>query len=220
MTSPNQFFTYLKRLLKRITFTNSKHYWKNRYNQGGNSGSGSYGHLAEFKASILNEFIIKNKIQEVIEFGCGDGNQITYLQISNYLGFDISEKAIKICKNLFNGDESKKFKLIDEYQNEQSDLVISLDVIFHLIEDQVYENYMDRLFSSAKKYVIIYSSNTDVNLPIQSPHFKHRQFSRWVEENFPSFDLLTKIPNKYSFDGTENTSVSDFYIYTKKSLLK
>ena len=31
-------------------FQNSDDYWKNRYDDGGNSGGGSYGILAEFKA--------------------------------------------------------------------------------------------------------------------------------------------------------------------------
>jgi len=220
MFSVHQFLPNLKRLLKRITFRNSKKYWINRYNAGGHSGSGSYGHLAEFKGTIINDFLKANKIENVIEFGCGDGNQLRYLRISNYLGFDISEKAIRICRDIFREDKSKKFKLIDEYQNEQAELVISLDVIFHLIEDEIFEEYMNRLFSSSLKYVIIYSSNTDLNPIIHAPHFKHRHFSLWVEQKFSQYKLLAKIPNKFPFDGTENTSVSDFYIYKRNNELE
>jgi hypothetical protein len=42
--------------------------WEERYAVGGSSGVGSYGKFAEFKADA-------NKINTIIEFGCGDGNQ-------------------------------------------------------------------------------------------------------------------------------------------------
>ena len=36
-------------------------YWDQRYKKGGNSGAGSYGRLAEFKAEIINKFIKEKK---------------------------------------------------------------------------------------------------------------------------------------------------------------
>ena len=215
MFSSQNFTSKIKRIINRIAFSNSHDYWVKRYKKGGNSGTGSYGHLAEFKGKVIEGFVKEKNVKNVIEFGSGDGNLLKYMDLPEYLGFDISEKAIENCKNLYRGDDRKKFKLVDEYQNEQAELVLSLDVIFHLIEDQVFEAYMNRLFSSSYKYVIIYSSNTDLNPTIHAPHFKHRAFSNWVEEKFPMFKLVDKIPNKYPFDGTENTSVSDFYFYEK-----
>jgi hypothetical protein len=41
-------------------FQGSESYWKTRYEAGGNSGDGSYNHLAEFKAEILNAFVSEN----------------------------------------------------------------------------------------------------------------------------------------------------------------
>ena len=41
-------------------------YWENRYKKSGNSGAGSYGRLAEFKADVINNFIAENKITSVI----------------------------------------------------------------------------------------------------------------------------------------------------------
>ena len=59
-------------------FKSSK-YWNERYKHGGNSGDGSYGHLAEYKAEIINDFIEENQIHNIIEFGSGDGNQLKYM---------------------------------------------------------------------------------------------------------------------------------------------
>ena len=55
---------------------NSMDYWNERYSSGGNSGTGSYGELAFYKADFINKFIDANQILSVVEFGCGDGNQL------------------------------------------------------------------------------------------------------------------------------------------------
>jgi len=45
---------------------NTLNYWENRYKNNGNSGAGSYGRLAEFKAEIINKFIADKNINSVI----------------------------------------------------------------------------------------------------------------------------------------------------------
>ena len=85
-------------MVTNINF-DSKEYWENRYKYQGNSGAGSYGKLAEFKAEVINEFINENNINNVIEFGCGDGNQLNLFNIKNYLGFDVSDTIIKLCQD-------------------------------------------------------------------------------------------------------------------------
>jgi 2-polyprenyl-3-methyl-5-hydroxy-6-metoxy-1,4-benzoquinol methylase len=82
--------------------------------------------------SIINNFIEVNKIDSVIDFGCGDGNQLKYIKIKKYLGIDISQKSIEICKTKFRKDKTKIFKILENYEHEKSDLVLSLDVIYHL----------------------------------------------------------------------------------------
>ena len=53
---------------------NSKKYWNKRYKNGGNSGSGSYNHLAKFKADVINDFVLKNNIKSIVDYDVGDGN--------------------------------------------------------------------------------------------------------------------------------------------------
>ncbi|CAN5318973.1 hypothetical protein BH23BAC3_BH23BAC3_18000 [soil metagenome] len=195
-------------------FDNSKSYWKERYKTGGNSGKGSYNELAEFKAHILNQFVLKYKINTVMEFGCGDGNQLMHCNYPVYLGFDISPDAIARCQELFAGDDSKTYKLMKEYNGETADLTLSLDVIFHLTEDQIFTEYMHRLFDASQKYVIIYSSNTDANSITDGAHVKHRKFSKWVKRSKPEWKLLKHIHNRYPIEeDSRNGSPSDFFIY-------
>lgn len=205
--------------IKRLkdTFENSEKYWSKRYAQGGNSGPGSTNHdLANFKASMINAFIESKNIYTIIEFGCGDGAQLRLAKYPKYIGFDISDSAINLCIQFFHQDATKKFKLLNSYNDEKGELCLSLDVIYHLIEDEAYINYMHVLFSSSTKYVIIYSSNTNKQEFIQPPHVKHRAFTHWIEKNLTNWALIQFIPNKYPYNGNRyNTTFSDFYIYQK-----
>jgi hypothetical protein len=76
-------------------FLGSEEYWIRRYQSGKGSGHGSYNQLAEFKAEILNDFVQTRHIESIIEYGCGDGNQLRYAKYPRYLGFDVSPKAIE-----------------------------------------------------------------------------------------------------------------------------
>ena len=201
---------------EQTSFKSSGAYWIERYAKGNNSGSGSYGKLAAFKAEIINDFVNRKKIDSVIEWGCGDGNQLKYFNIPFYTGFDISPKSIEICRNIFGADKSKEFFLVDDYKNQKADLSLSLDVLFHLVENEVFHNYMENLFDSSSKYVLIYSSNYEIDEKT-APHVKHRTFTDWIEVNKPEFTLIEHIPNKYPFDPKQpdTTSYADFYIFEK-----
>ena len=199
-------------------FRGSERYWQDRYDCGGNSGDGSYDELARFKAEVINSIVLKKNISSVIEYGCGDGNQLGLAQYPNYRGFDVSSKAISICESIFSGDDTKSFALMNEYSNESAELTLSLDVIYHLIEDKVFNNYMERLFDSSKKFVIIYSSNTAENPKgkMAAAHVRHRKFSDWISQYRTEWELLEFIPNKHSLnESTGNGSFADFHIYMK-----
>jgi len=212
---------FLKALVSRIKrklfakpFPGTEQYWIDRYASGGNSGKGSYDQLAEFKAQIINSFVKQKNIQTVIEFGCGDGNQLTYAEYPRYLGLDVSPVAIDICKKIFEKDSNKTFKLIKDYEGEKSDLSLSLDVIYHLVEDEIYESYMKTLFDASEKYVIIYSSNMNEWCKERCTHVRHRIFTYWVETRARQWKLLKHVSNPYPYSTeTGEGSLADFYLY-------
>lgn len=207
---------YTKWINPSKPFSGSENYWNERYSSGGNSGIGSYEELAEFKAEIINDFVRKNKIRSIIEFGCGDGNQLALANYPSYVGFDVSPKAIALCKEKFSSDDSKKFKLVKDYKLETAQLSLSLDVIYHLIEDEIFEEHLCMLFASAKDYVIIYSSDTNKKFSSQPSHIKHRNFTEWVRMNEPEWKLIGHLPNRYPFSSnSRKKSRADFFIYEK-----
>lgn len=208
----------IARFLKRSLIFNqfeSGNYWDKRYMKGGDSGAGSYDRLAEFKAEIINEFIKNNKVYSVFDFGCGDGNQLKLLNLPNYIGVDVSKYIIQKCKQKFAQDPTKQF-----YQTSnmpvacKANLCLSLDVIYHLVEDEVFNQYMHKMFDSSDAFVCIYSCNFD-DKDNYSRHVRPRKFTKWVEMNRSEFELIKHIPNKYpSPHGKDaQSSFSDFYFY-------
>ncbi len=208
--------------LKRSRSFSSKNYWESRYKKGGNSGAGSYGRLAKFKAQYLNDFAKKNKINNVLELGSGDGSQLKLFDFKNYIGFDVSKSSIDLCLKIYDKDKTKSFFLYDpEYFRDNHkifkvDLSMSLDVIYHLVEDNVFEKYMKDMFAMSNKFVIIYASNTNDNKKVQAQHVRHRKFTDWVKMNQKNWKLVTSVENKFKVESNEiDESFADFYVYKK-----
>jgi SAM-dependent methyltransferase len=196
----------------------SGEYWDRRYKVGGTSGAGSYGRLARFKAEVINGFCAARGVQSVIEWGCGDGNQLHLYDFPRYLGVDVSPTSVEMCKSQFN-DPTKRFLLTSEVTPELGmyDLALSIEVIFHLVEDDVFDAYMRNLFDYAAKYVCIYSSNTDRRTLHR--HVRHRRFTDWIERHRPEWKRQSFVRNRYRVPiGFENKyfTFSDFYFFERR----
>lgn len=196
----------------------SSDYWESRYREGRNSGAGSYNRLAIFKAETVNGFVKDHKVQSVIEFGCGDGSQLRLAEYPAYIGVDVSRTVLDATKASFKDDSSKAFVHVDEVGPEHcSDLSMSLDVIYHLVEDEVFDHYMSQLFASARHYVIVYSSNDDRTS--DSMHVRHRRFTDWINQYRPDFRQIGFVKNAYPEDlkDIDNTSFADFYFFARET---
>lgn len=210
-----KFFQRISNFIKPKSFNSTK-YWEKRYASGGNSGAGSYDDFANFKAEIINNFTNKHDVDNVIEFGCGDGNQLMLANYKEYIGVDVSKTIIDLCKDKFHSDSSKTFIELKEYTNTLADLSLSLDVLYHLVEDDIFDEYMRTLFSASKHYVIIYASNTDDNLLHEGKHVKHRKFTNWIHDNMLNWKQIDHVPNLYPYDKSDKSgSFADFYIFKK-----
>lgn len=199
----------------------SARYWEARYSQGGNSGAGSYNRLAAFKAEIINAFVADNAIDSVVEFGAGDGNQLSLYSFPRYTGFDVSPTVVEHLKTRFAGDPTKHFFHTAEFSGQTATLALSVDVIFHLIEDPAYERYMHDLFAAATRNVIIYSSNWNGDeryFASPAHHVRHRKFTTWTARHATGWKCFRHIPNKYppqEMQSGTDTSFCDFYFFEK-----
>jgi hypothetical protein len=209
--------------LHNLRFSTSGEYWESRYASGGNSGAGSYGRLAEWKAEILNKIVADRRVASVIEFGCGDGAQLALAAYPSYIGIDVAPSAVRLCIERFRGDLSKSFFAIDPRAMSdplgvlRAEMALSLDVLYHLVEDEVRDTYLTRLFQAATRYVVIYSS--DGPAPTHSAHERHRPFTPWVSANAREWRLVEQINNPYPMSTVRDdqlvTSPADFFVYAR-----
>lgn len=204
------------RLHSLLLRPDANRYWEKRYRKGGDSGSGSYSRLAQFKAEVVNETVKEHYVSFVIEFGCGDGSQLQLAEYPRYLGLDVAPSAIARCRQTYAGDQSKEFQVFTPgLVVPQGDLTLSLDVVFHLIDDKIFDGYMTALFSASRRLVIVYSSNFEERYA--APHVRHRKFTDWVEQNQPDFSLIRTVSNRYPFqEGDPDSSYADFFIYQRR----
>jgi SAM-dependent methyltransferase len=156
----------IKKLCNLVSYKKERdyiQYWDSRYKQGRNSGKGSRGDLARYKADYINNFIREKKIGSIIEFGCGDGYQLKLSKYPKYLGLDVAKSSVEYCSKYFYKDNLKSFMLYEPsyFSNKgylHADLVLCLDVLYHIINKKDFEKTISDIFDCADKYVIIYTN--------------------------------------------------------------
>jgi SAM-dependent methyltransferase len=199
---------------QRIAYSDSARFWEDNYAQGRTSGDASYGPLAEGKRQFLNALVRERAVSSVIEFGCGDGNQLSMAEYPSYIGLDVSKTAIGRCQRRFTADATKSFFLYDgtcftdRARIFTADLALSLDVVYHLTEDEVFEAYLRHLFSAGQRFVVIYS--TDAEISGTAPHVRHRRFTAWVEANIPGWRLA-----EVATGPSPERARADFFVYVR-----
>lgn len=194
---------HLRRRLQRrrriATFPGATRYWKQRYAKGGTSGAGSYGEAAQSKARVINDFVAANQVRDVIEFGCGDGAQLALADYPRYVGLDPAPQAVDMCADRFSDDDTKSFFLYDplHFVNRgghlSADLALSLDVVYHLVDDETFQAHIRHLFEAALAHVIIFSSDYDAR---PAAHVRHRAFTHLIEERQPEWILRDVVPGE------------------------
>jgi len=161
---------------------------------------------------VLNYLIREHAIESVVDWGCGDGNQLALLDVPHYLGLDVSSTVIDRLRAQYAGDSRREFKVLNTATAEVplAEMALSMDVVYHLTEDDVFERYMDSLFNSATRLVVIYSSNHAGQNG--APHVRDREFASYVAARHPGWQLVCTIPNPYRL-----LSRAQFFIYGRQT---
>lgn len=182
-------------------------YWKNRYALGPNFQQG-YDEGIKITAIEINDFIKEKNIKRLFDYGCGDGRQSKHIIVDDYLGVDISETAICRCRNLNPGRKyylaKKNDKVLKSLLKDfKPDLSLSLWCISHLIEDEIFKEYMENLFYS-ERFVLIHSLNEDKYF--DEKYSRHRNFTKYISDNFKDWKLIYDNKRKYLYEKVINLS--------------
>ena len=142
---------------------------------------------------------------------------MSLIRYPEYLRFDVSPTAIELCKKKFKHDPSKTFKHIAEYNEDKADLALSLDVVYHLVEYQVYQTHLSNVFRSSDKWALIFSNDHNENDGV-SEHVKHRKFTKDVKKFHPNWKLIKTWDNPHPFKGNYESGTSAiFHLYEKRN---
>lgn len=175
-------------------------YWDRRYREGRDSGEGSRGVVGRTKATRVNREVVERDIVSLADWGCGDGQVLRYLTPHvNYIGIDVSPTIISRLGVEF---PDREFILADEADDIEAELSLSMDVLFHFPEDDAYLAYLNQVFSSATRLVLIYATNYDGGLTAR--HVRRRHFTADVEREHPGWRLV---------DRAADPTVAGFYAY-------
>jgi SAM-dependent methyltransferase len=184
-------------------------YWDRRYREGRTSGAGSEGNEGQYKADYVSDFIHNRSIKSVIDWGCGDGQVLDLIRLEDaiYTGIDVSPTIVERMRKRYLWLE---FATPDKTQHPgrewTADLALSMDVLFHLPDDQDYFTYLEQLFGSAEKYVMIYSTNYAGGRTAR--HVFRREFTPDIAARFPDWEL--KIVETPLREG-----LASFFVYEK-----
>jgi len=197
-------------------------YWKDRHNN--IDDIRSVGHRsAPISANILMYDKVKERYLNVLkrlkisndakflDCGCGIGEFLNFLyqnEYKNLYGIDLSEKAITKIKEKYNSENffSGNLTEIDSiFKGQKFDVVMSFDVLFHVIDDDDFEKVVQNMCQLSSKYIILHGMFPK-RLPFLScAHVKTRPYKDYL-----------KILKKYKFKEIESVPT---HIVTNRLLL-
>ncbi|MEX2620151.1 MAG: class I SAM-dependent methyltransferase [Egibacteraceae bacterium] len=159
-------------------------YWEERYRKGGFSGAGSRGAEAREKIALVNEVAGINRVETLLDLGCGDGHVAAGLSVSRYTGYDPAPAAVALAR-----EERPSGDFITQLPPEGTrfDLVLSMDVMFHLVKDADYQAYLAALFGYGD-LVLVYG--TDKHLEGHH-HVLHREWTKDIPPGWSRRELPT-----------------------------
>lgn len=168
-------------------------YWETRYAEGGDSGPGSQGDAARDKALFVNDFIQAHSVHSVIDWGCGDGQQLERLLVpSNYVGVEVSPTALQRC---IAREDNRRLSFVlagplfpSSVFYDRFDLALCLDVLFHLPSDADYLPFLRHVFASSTRLVCAHTTNIEIE-PSRA-HVRHRRVTDDVRLHFPEWELV------------------------------
>tara|TARA_R100000700_G_scaffold39366_1_gene51984 strand:+ start:345 stop:911 length:567 start_codon:yes stop_codon:yes gene_type:complete len=182
--------------------------WKSRPNQ---SGSGSRGKLAKFKADYVNRVIEENGVESVYDFGCGDLHNASMIKVKDYLGIDIVEHShpkevgAKEFKTVVSRFDKVKF-------DKRADMCLCMDVLYHILEDEqdYLEKAIEKIVESSNDLIVIYAqdSHQSDNTFKYRGHLFNSPWRQIIEKK-----NLTLIEEQ---DAPQPGSSAKFFVYKKE----
>ena len=187
-------------------------YWQKRYASGRTSGAGSYGAHAEYKSSVINEIVEREGIQSVLEFGCGDGNQLTYYRFPRYVGLDVTQEAVDMCSAKFMDDSTKSFQHFTPGEHltlGSFDMTMAIEVLMHVTRDEDYFLTLQALLDNSLRWVLLLDPLWPLLKYEKGSHEKHRKLLKFLQELEEFAIVETRIHPSVTIEGRKNGEIGE-----------
>ena len=178
-------------------FDNQK-FWNDRYknNPKLGSGPGSRGQNAKMKRDYLDNLIAENKIETVLDYGCGDLNCLTVDAIPIYYGVDTSDVVLQ--KNKINFPQHKWLSSVGEIKKDlKFQLIVCNDVLIHQDTREKFDKIFNNCLELSEAYFVFTVLNS-----------RHRAVSNVFYYDLDEIYVKSKV---FSFRDV------DMFIYDKRN---
>lgn len=152
-------------------------HFENRYYKKLGSGKGSVGQLREFKHKILNQYLINYNKFRFVDFGCGDLSFWHGKPPKYYTGIDFARNIQK--ENAEKFDREFITSNLAEVKGLFGEVVICFDVLFHILDEEVYFKILRNICNTSSKWIFIYTWIKESNNYMKD-HQKYRNFENYL----------------------------------------
>lgn len=158
-----------------------RRYWSSRYSSGLTSGAGSEGYEADWKRLQIIGLLDKYSVKSVIDLGCGDGQLmfpvLGVYPLLEYIGVDLADSIIQKHKaTSFIRDGRTEFIRAGISDGAlQSDLVLMIDVLFHLRSQTEHDKAIRSFCGSVKRVGVLSCWNNKIADDVLAAHCFYRE---------------------------------------------
>ncbi|NHW36419.1 hypothetical protein [Paenibacillus aceris] len=139
------------------------------------------------------------------------------MKYPQYIGLDVAQSSISLCKEIFKEDTNKSFMLYKPgyLVNRgffKAELVVCLDVLYHITDEHDFNTTLLDVFQCSSKWVVLYTKITTGLEPQEVATIKDRDTLSHLAK-FSDFEIVEIINQRYP-----QLSSSHFIILEKKEL--
>jgi 2-polyprenyl-3-methyl-5-hydroxy-6-metoxy-1,4-benzoquinol methylase len=137
------------------TSLDNRLFWNNRYKNFPelDSGVGSRGEILDYKKQLLSYVSFPFINKKILDVGCGDLELTKSMPFKSYLGIDISNEALELCKQ-----KKPQWSFENKTINELADtfnFIMCFDVLIHQSSKQDFENLVKEICDKSDNRVLI-----------------------------------------------------------------
>ena len=192
-------------------FWNTRHRSSDEWRSGGDRGlsiaanRSFYLHRLGLIVSLFDELVFADRLR-LLDAGCGKGWLTDALSTVGHdvTGIDCSPTAIEICRKHRQGTFAEA--ALHEFSDPAGfDAAISLDVMFHILDDDVWQRSLRNLAANLRSGGLLVLSDTDVEEQTTSGNYiVYRPFEAYLSALEP-FSAKLVATRHYQFSENHNT---------------